>query len=332
MVINVQAFNATGKDNRRIYDELDDFQSRQPIDVISANRPDLILDEPQKMEGPASRWKRWSQFNALMVLRYSATHKIEHNKVHRLDALDAYNQKLVKKIAVRGITVKGLAGSDGLPLPRRHRDFEQGSQPDARGSSSSQTQEAARSSGRLNARQGRQPHDLSDGIEAYQGFVVSDINANRDTISFTNGVVVDAGQLADRDVTEETSARIQIREAIHAHFDKERELFAQGIKVLSLFFIDEVAKYRDYDREDTLGDYARIFEEEYDAHRRGGTRRAGARRRHAAYQKYLDGIEARETHEGYFSIDKKSKRLVDGDVAQAWRREGVSPTTWRPTT
>ncbi len=110
MIINIQAFNATGRDQRRIYDELDDFQSRRPIDVISANRPIVIIDEPQKIGAPKSL-EALSRFNALMVLRYSATHRVEHTKVHRLDALDAYRQKLVKKIAVRGVTVKGLAGS-----------------------------------------------------------------------------------------------------------------------------------------------------------------------------------------------------------------------------
>lgn len=111
MVINVQAFYATGKDARRIYEELDDFQTRRPIDVIAANRPILILDEPQKMEG-GKTLDSLVNFKPLMVLRYSATHKTAHNKVHRLDALDAYNQKLVKKIAVRGIAVKGLAGTN----------------------------------------------------------------------------------------------------------------------------------------------------------------------------------------------------------------------------
>lgn len=111
MIINVQAFNATGKDARRIYEELDDFQSRKPIDVIKSNHPILILDEPQKMEGKKTV-ESLATFNPLMILRYSATHKTEHNKIHRLDALDAYNQKLVKKIAVRGITVKGLSGTN----------------------------------------------------------------------------------------------------------------------------------------------------------------------------------------------------------------------------
>ena len=128
MIINVQAFNATGQDDRRIYEELDDFQSRRPIDVIAGNRPILILDEPQKMEG-AKTLESLKEFKPLMVLRYSATHKTEHNKIHRLDALDAYNQKLVKKIAVRGIAVKGLGGHQRLPLPGIHRDLDQASRP-----------------------------------------------------------------------------------------------------------------------------------------------------------------------------------------------------------
>ena len=110
MIINIQAFNARGRDNRRIYEELDDFQSRRPIDVIKANRPILILDEPQKMEGRGTL-DSLREFNPLMILRYSATHKTKHNKIHRLDALDAYNQKLVKKISVKGITTRELTGN-----------------------------------------------------------------------------------------------------------------------------------------------------------------------------------------------------------------------------
>ena len=112
MVINAQAFNARGKDARRIYEELDDFQTRRPIDVIARNRPIMILDEPQKMEG-AKTVESLKEFHPLFILRYSATHKQEHNKIYRLDALDAYNQKLVKKIAVRGVALKGQAGASG---------------------------------------------------------------------------------------------------------------------------------------------------------------------------------------------------------------------------
>lgn len=322
MIINIQAFNATGKDNRRIYDVLDEFQSRRPIDVIRANRPIVIIDEPQKIGAPKSL-EALSRFNALMVLRYSATHKVEHTKVHRLDALDAYNQKLVKKIAVRGITVKGLAGSTAY-LYLDAIEVKKGQPPTARVELEVQTRGGPIKRQLKRVTKGTRLHDLANGIEAYKDLVVTDVNAIDDTITLSNGDVVVAGQLADRDVTEETKRRIQIREVIRAHIDKERELFSQDIKVLSLFFIDEVAKYRDYDREDTLGDYARLFEEEYAAlveEVLGELELDGAT---AAYQKYLGRDEARNVHQGYFSIDRKSKRLVDGAVHKTGDEKGQS--------
>ncbi|MCP4306934.1 MAG: DEAD/DEAH box helicase family protein [bacterium] len=313
MIINIQAFNSTSKDNRRIYDELDDFQSRRPIDVISANRPIVIIDEPQKI-GAAKSLESLSNFNALMVLRYSATHKVEHNKVHRLDALDAYDQKLVKKIAVRGITVKGLAGSTAY-LYADAIEIAKGAKPRARVDIEVQTKAGPikRQVKRLDV--GANLHDLSGGIEAYKDLFITDIDANRDVIELSNGDVVVAGQLADRDVTEESKRRIQIREVIRAHLDKEWELFAQDIKVLSLFFIDEVAKYRDYDREDTLGDYARVFEEEYASVVRELLGELALDDAAAAYQEYLQRDEVRAVHEGYFAIDKKTKHLVDPKVS-----------------
>lgn len=324
MIINIQAFNATGKDSRRIYDELDDFQSRRPIDVISANRPIVIIDEPQKIGAPKSL-EALSRFNALMMLRYSATHKVEHTKVHRLDALDAYNQKLVKKIAVRGITVKGLAGSTAY-LYLDAIEISKGAKPRARVEIEVQTQTGIkRQLKRLDA--GTNLHDVSNGIEAYKGLFVTDVDANRDVIELSNGDVVVAGQLADRDVTEETKRRIQIREVIRAHLDKERELFSQGIKVLSLFFIDEVAKYRDYGREDTLGDYARVFEEEYAVIRDEILGELAIDSATEDYQEYLRRDEVRKVHEGYFSIDKKTKQLVDGKVSGRGDDKGQSVDT-----
>lgn len=325
MIINIQAFNATGQDNRRIYDVLDDFQSRRPIDVISANRPIVIIDEPQKI-GAAKSLDALSRFNALMMLRYSATHKIEHTKVHRLDALDAYNQKLVKKIAVRGITVKGLAGSTAY-LYLDAIEIAKGAKPRARAEIEVRTKGGPikRQVKRLDV--GTNLHDLSNGIEAYKGLFVTEIDANRDVIELSNGDVVIAGQLADRDVTQETKRRIQIREVIRAHLDKERELFSQGIKVLSLFFIDEVTKYRDYDREDTLGDYARVFEEEYAAVRDDLLCELAIDEATAAYQKYLRRDDVRSVHEGYFSIDKKTKRQVEGKVSGRGDDKGQSTDT-----
>ncbi len=315
MIINVQAFNATGKDARRIYEELDDFQSRKPIDVIKANRPIMILDEPQKMEG-AKTLDSLKKFNPLMILRYSATHKTHHNKVHRLDALDAYNQKLVKKIAVRGISTRGLSGTNGYlylesiiisptkpPIARMEMEIKQ----------ASGIKRVIRKLGKND-----NLYTVSGELDQYKGFVVADIDARTDTVSFTNGEEIRAGE-ATGDVNESTLRRIQIREAIKAHFEKEEKLFEQGVKVLTLFFIDEVAKYRQYDDAgEKPGEYAEMFEEEY--------------RRHldevltlfdSPYTQYLKGIEVARTHNGYFSIDKKN-RLVDPKMAKRGELAGQS--------
>jgi type III restriction enzyme len=318
MVINIQAFNGTGKENfLRIDKELDDFQSRRPIDVISSNRPILILDEPQKMEGHKTL-EALAKFKPLMILRYSATHKTTHNKIHRLDALDAYNQKLVKKIAVRGITVKGLAGTNAYlylesielskkaPVARIEMEVRQGAG-------------IKRIVKRL-----EKNTDLfaeSNQLDQYRGFVISQIDANNDTVEFSNGHILSAGD-ATGDITEMAVRRIQIREAIRAHFEKEQVLFGRGIKVLSLFFIDEVVKYRDYGRADEQGEYARIFEEEYEQLKAeylsllpldGG-----------GYQKYLREIKVGKTHDGYFSIDKKTKKLTDPSFKTRGEEAGLS--------
>jgi len=317
MIINIQAFNATGKDARRIYEELDDFQSRRPIDVIAANRPILIIDEPQKIEGdakkPSKSLEALARFNALFALRYSATHKIERTKVHRLDAVDAYNQKLVKKIAVRGITVKHLAGStaylyvDGLEVGKG-ADF-----PKARVELEVQTaQGIKRQIKRLS--QGMNLHDISGGIEAYKGLFIRDVDANHDIIELSNGDILGAGEVT-HDVTDDVRRRIQIREVIRAHLDKERELFAQGVKTLSLLFIDEVAKYRDYEREDTLGEYARWFEEEYEAVLADYLGQLDLDEAAERYRNHVQVIPVRSTHEGYFSIDKKTGRSINGKIA-----------------
>ncbi len=308
MVINVQAFNATGKDARRIYEELDDFQSRRPIDVIKSNKPIMILDEPQKMEG-AKTLDSFKEFNPLFMLRYSATHKTTHNKVYRLDALDAYNQKLVKKIAVRGISVKGLSGTnsylylEGIQVgsmkpPEARIEFEV-----------KQSNGCKRVIRKLS--KGQNLYEESNGMEQYRdGYVIADINANTDTVSFTNGIEVIAGEVLG-DVNELSLRRIQIREAIKAHFEKEKTLFNQDIKVLSLFFIDEVMKYRDYSQADEKGEYARIFEEEYT-----NALNEFLTLEDTSYNKYLREIQAGDTHSGYFSIDKKTKRLVDPETGK----------------
>ena len=309
MIINVQAFNATGKDARRIYEELDDFQSRRPIDVIARNRPILILDEPQKMGDAKSKTSEsLKAFTPLMTLRYSATHKQEHNKIYRLDALDAYNQKLVKKIAVRGISVKGLAGTNAY-LYLESITVSASKPPQARVELEIRQATAIK---RIPRTLGKNDnlYDVSGELEQYKGFVVSDISALDNTVSFTNGVVLQAGE-ATGDVNESALRRIQIREAVKAHFEKEQVLFSQGIKVLSLFFIDEVAKYRRYDENgEQPGEYAQAFEEEYK-----NQLNEVLTLEDTPYNRYLKGIATTATHNGYFSIDKRSKRMVNPDTS-----------------
>ena len=305
MVINIQAFASCSKDNLRIYNELDDFQSRRPVDVIASNRPILILDEPQKMEGKATM-KALPKFKPLMVLRYSATHRTRHNRIHRLDA---YNQKLVKKIAVRGIQTRGLPGTnpylylEGIDISKKA--------PVAR-----IEMEVRLKSGEIRRQLRRLEFSdnlftLSGELNQYQGFTISQIDCNHDTVEFINGEVLTAGE-ATGDVSERDIRRIQIRETVKAHFDKEKQLFSQGIKVLSLFFIDEVVKYRDYGQPDENGEYARVFEEEYGLLKDEYLSESAID--NEAYREYLAAIDVTKTHNGYFSIDKKTRQLKDPAV------------------
>jgi type III restriction enzyme len=318
MIINIQAFNARGADNRRIYDELDDFQSRKPIDVIASNRPIIILDEPQKMEGAATM-EALPKFKPLMILRYSATHKTQHSRIHRLDALDAYNQKLVKKIAVRGIHTRGLDGTNAYL-------YLEGTDISKKAPVARIELEVKLASGEIKRQLRRLAFGddlfaLSGELDQYHGFTISQIDAVSETVEFTNGIILRAGE-ANGDVYERDIRRIQIRETIKAHFDKEKQLFSRGIKVLSLFFIDEVAKYRDYAQADEKGEYARVFEEEYALLKEEYLSELALD--DGTYRKYLADIDAAKTHNGYFSIDKKTNRLRDPDVARSGDNKGQS--------
>ncbi len=213
------------------------------------NTPVLILDEPQKMEGKKTL-DALKKFKPLMILRYSATHKTQHNKVYRLDALDAYNQKLVKKIAVRGISTRGMSGTSGY-LYLEGIEVSRQAPVALLELEIRQQNDIARQRRRI--RKGDDLFALSNELDQYHGYVVSDIDARTNTVEFTNGIRIMAGE-ALGDIQENLLRRIQIREAVRAHLEKERSLFPQGIKVLSLFFIDEVVKYRDYDQ----GDHKRM--------------------------------------------------------------------------
>ena len=315
MIINTQAFASSlkedgkSKEARIIYSKRDEFASRRPIDVIAANRPIIILDEPQKMGGAVTQ-KALKTFKPLFSLNYSATHAVQHNLVYVLDALDAFNKRLVKKIEVKGFEVKNLRGTDSYlfleqivlspkkpPMARIEMEI---------GYNKSINRETRILGVDDNL------YFISQNMEQYKGYTISEIDPLRGTVTFTNGVTIRTGDVVG-DVSETDMRRIQIRETIQSHFEKEERLFNLGIKTLSLFFIDEVAKYRQYDEDgnEQLGEYGKMFEEEY----------LQALNEHLTlektpYQAYLRKVcsDPSTVHNGYFSIDKKTGHSVNSQV------------------
>ncbi len=315
MIINTQAFASSLKEDGRskeariIYSKRDEFGSRRPIDVIAANRPIIILDEPQKMGGSVTQ-KALKNFNPLFCLNYSATHAVKHNTVYVLDALDAYNKRLVKKIEVKGFEVKNFRGTDSY-LYLEQIVLSSKKPPMARiemeiGYNKSINRETR------NCNVGDDLYYISQEMEQYKGYTISEIDPLNGTVTFTNGEVIRCGEV-NGDVSERDMRRIQIRETILSHFEKEEKLFNMGIKSLSLFFIDEVAKYRQYDEDgnEVLGEYGKMFEEEY----------INVLNQYITvfdtpYQKYLKTTcsDVSAVHKGYFSIDKKTGHSIDSKL------------------
>ena len=309
MIINSQAFNAKGKDARRIYMKLDEFRSRRPIDIIAKTNPIMIIDEPQSVEGKKTK-ENLKQFNPLLTLRYSATHKSDsiYNMIYRLDAMEAYNKRLVKKIAVKGITESGSTATESYVYLESINLSK--SAPTATIQFDFKGATGVRKITRT-VTEGYNLYDNSGQMEEYkEGFVVSRIDGRDDSVEFINGIKIFAGDVIGK-VSEEQLRRIQIRETILSHIQRERELFYKNIKVLSLFFIDEVAKYKQYDDsgQPINGIYADMFEEEYNDIVSNLQLGVGE----DEYLKYLDSISAEKTHAGYFSIDKKGK-MVDSKL------------------
>lgn len=309
MIINSQAFNAKGKDARRIYMKLDEFRSRRPIDIIAKTNPIMIIDEPQSVEGKKTK-ENLKQFNPLLTLRYSATHKSDsiYNMIYRLDAMEAYNKRLVKKIAVKGITESGSTATESYVYLESINLSK--SAPTATIQFDFKGATGVRKITRT-VTEGYNLYDNSGQMEEYkEGFVVSRIDGRDDSVEFINGIKIFAGDVIGK-VSEEQLRRIQIRETILSHIQRERELFYKNIKVLSLFFIDEVAKYKQYDDsgQPINGIYADMFEEEYNDIVSNLQMGVGE----DEYLKYLDSISAEKTHAGYFSIDKKGK-MVDSKL------------------
>ena len=306
MIINSQAFNAKGKDARRIYMKLDEFRSRRPIDIIAKTNPIIIIDEPQSVEGKQTK-ARLKEFQPLLTLRYSATHKADsiYNMIYRLDAMDAYNKRLVKKIAVKGITETGITATDsylyleGLNLSKSDPTATLQFEVKMAGGTPKKKSRVVKIGDNL--------YDYSGGLEEYKnGFVVKQIDGRDDSVEFLNGIKIYAGDVMGA-VDEDQLRRIQIKETIKSHIQRERQLFYKGIKVLSLFFIDEVANYREYDAagRPVNGKYAEMFEEEYEDVISNMQREIGD----DEYMKYLAAIPADKTHAGYFSVDGKGKMI-----------------------
>lgn len=315
MIINTQAFatdmkeGATRGASRIIYTERDDFGSRKPIDVIAANRPIIIMDEPQKMEGVATQ-SALQRFKPLFVLYYSATHKTSHNCIYALDALDAYKQKLVKKIQVKGFEVKNLKGTssylylDDILLSKTQP-------PVARIELEVQGKTGIRRE-RHKLGYGDSLYDESQGLAQYDGYTISEIDPLTNRVVFLNGESIRKGEVYG-DSSLIAMQRVQIRETIASHLDKERELFKKGIKTLSLFFIDEVKNYKGYDDDgnEVHGPFWKIFEEEY----------ANALNERMSifeddYQEYLRRFTPDQVHNGYFSIDKKTGRAINSETGR----------------
>lgn len=315
MIINTQAFASSLKEDGRskeahiIYSKRDEFGSRRPIDVIKANRPIIILDEPQKMCGEVTQ-KALKSFNPLFSLNYSATHAKQHNLIYVLDALDAFNKKLVKKIEVKGFEVKNFRGTDSY-LYLEQILLSSKKPPMAKIELEIGYNKSINRETRVIG-VGDDLYFISHEMEQYKGYTVSEIDPLRGTVTFTNGEVIKAGDVVG-DISEKDMRRIQIRETILSHFEKEEKLFNMGIKCLSLFFIDEVAKYRCYDEngDEIIGEYGQIFEQEY-----VNVLNEYMKMFDTPYQKYLQKMccDEKAVHKGYFSIDKKTGRSVDSQL------------------
>ena len=327
MVINMQAFNAFDESKNRegrggdktariMFSERDDFGSRRPIDVLAATNPILILDEPQKMgkKNSATR-KAMQQFRPLFSLNYSATHAERHNEVYALDALDAYNMRLVKRIEVKGFEVRGMRGTDGYLCLQEIKVSKAAPVARIEFKKLMANGTVKKVVGSFN--EGDDIYVASRKLEAYRNdFVVSEIRADQDGalgyVRFRNGEELRCGEVVG-DSAGEDIRRVQIRETIKSHLQKEEQLYSRGIKCLSLFFIDEVKKYREYSVDDgeglTVG-YGKVFEEEYAA---AVDERLGSPRiednEPGSYAEYLRKFEANQVHKGYFSIDKKGRAI-----------------------
>ena len=338
MIINTQAFNASmdeekstdkmekgklkkaDKAARIIFERRDEFGSRRPIDVLAQTHPIMIIDEPQSVLGVDKKNKTRkgiAMFKPLFTLLYSATHRKGdiYNMVYKLDAIDAYNQKLVKKIEVKGIRQIGSTATNGY-VYLEEIVIGKGN-PQARISFDIKTQTGTKQVSRL-VDERFNLKEQSGGLAEYDNnFIVERIDGRLGIVRFLNGLTLHEGD-AVGSVNEDYIRRIQIRETIRTHLERERQLFSQHIKVLSLFFIDHVDSYKLYEGEDSKGKFAKMFEEEYNR----VLSEMLPSFTDEAYLRYLSDPRnaASKVHKGYFSMDKKSK-MVESKERQGENEE-----------
>jgi type III restriction enzyme len=317
MVVTVGAINK--KEVNNLYKDSEKTGGEKPIDLIKATRPIVIVDEPQSVDGGLEgRGKEaLGAMNPLCTLRYSATHVDKHYMVYRLDAVDAYQRKLVKQIEVASATVEDANNKPYVRLL---------SVTNRRGAISARVElDVLKASGRVR----REEVSVQDGDDLeqttgralYRNHRIGTIQASRAVerleLRYPGGEQHLTPGQAYGDVHPLAVQREMIRRTIKEHLDKEKRLRPQGIKVLSLFFIDTVERYRKYDADGhaVKGDYALIFEEEY-------TRWA----KHPDYQSLFKEVDlthaAEDVHNGYFSIDKKGS-WTDTDENNQANRENA---------
>jgi type III restriction enzyme len=300
MVINIDAFRKSFADssketNANIIHRHNDKMNGVPIDFIKQTNPIVIIDEPQSVDTTPKAAVALQSLNPLCTFRYSATHTDKHNMLYKLDSIDAYEQKLVKQIEVASIQVQDghnkayikLLAVDNRNGHRAKVAFDIQQKNDVK-----RTEKWVK--------QGDDFLSLSRGRTIYDGYIVNDIHCEEgnEYIDFTSKQDIIRLHHSIGDVNEDEYKRLQIRKTIEEHLDKELRLTPMGIKVLSLFFIDKVANYRDYDAPNQKGKYAIMFEEEYT--------KAIKKPKYNRLFKEVDSETLPElVHNGYFSQDKK---------------------------
>ncbi len=303
MVINIDAFRRSFSDPSKdtkaniIHRQNDKLNGQRPIEFIASTNPILIIDEPQSVDNTPKAKEAIETLNPLCKLRYSATHTEKFNLMYKLDSIDAYEQQLVKQIEVANVKLEDTSNKPYIKL------ISVKANPRSAKIEIDVNEKGVTKRKAIVVKDGDDLYEKSKGRDVYDGYRVDDIYIEKGSeyIEFSNQESVDIGASIG-DVDDDSIKRLQIRKTIEEHLDKELRLNAQGIKVLSLFFIDKVANYRGYDEEgkELKGKYAQWFEEEFKIISK-------KRKYNTLFDKIDIDTEAHKIHDGYFAQDKKGR-------------------------